>query len=184
MAKKRGKRGANSYLNDFHLNVSGEYVYEGELYALEDKPQHAAKKKKFWVLTALLTAVSVAGGCLPAPGMRNCFYVILPYLGELTCSLLVAWAAVRLGTNWSAVREYVYKRSVPVLPRRAAAAAVFAALGAAAEIVFLAVAAEERHLPWGAVYLLLKAVGFFAAWEIRRFFLASNWGKVSDDSVC
>ena len=118
MAKKRGKRGANSYLNDFHLNVSGEYVYEGELYALEDKPQHAAKKKKFWVLTALLTAVSVAGGCLPAPGMSNCFYVILPYLGELTCSLLVAWAAVRLGTNWSAVREYVYERSVPVLPRR------------------------------------------------------------------
>lgn len=183
MAKKRGKRGANSYLNDFHLNVSGEYVYEGELYALEDKPQHAAKKKKFWVLTALLTAVSVAGGCLPAPGMSNCFYVILPYLGELTCSLLVAWAAVRLGTNWSAVREYVYERSVPVLPRRAAAAAVFAALGAVAEIVFLAVAAEERHLPWGAVYLLLKAVVVFAAWEIRRLFLASNWGKVSDDSV-
>ena len=176
MGKKRGKRGANSYLNDFHLNVSGEYVYEGELYALEDKPQHAAKKKKFWVLTALLTAVSVAGGCLPAPGMRNCFYVILPYLG-------VAWAAVRLGTNWSAVREYVYERSVPVLPRRAAAAAVFAALGAVAEIVFLAVAAEERHLPWGAVYLLLKAVGVFAAWEIRRLFLASNWGKVSDDSI-
>ena len=112
MAKKRGKRGANSYLNDFHLNVSGEYVYEGELYALEDKPQHAAKKKKFWVLTALLTAVSVAGGCLPAPGMRNCFYVILPYLGELTCSLLVAWAAVRLGTNWSAVREYRYELSL------------------------------------------------------------------------
>ena len=183
MAKKRGKRGANSYLNDFHLNVSGEYVYEGELYALEDKPQHAAKKKKFWVLTALLTAVSVAGGCLPAPGMSNCFYVILPYLGELTCSLLVAWVAVRLGTNCSAVREYVYERSVPVLPRRAAAAAVFAALGAVAEIVFLAVAAEERHLPWGAVYLLLKAVGVFAAGEIRRLFLASNWGKVSHDSV-
>ena len=136
------------------------------------------------MLTALLTAVSIAGGCLPAPGMSHCFYVILPYLGELTCSLLVAWAAVRLGTNWSAVREYVYERSVPVLPRRAAAAAIFAALGAAAEIVFLAVAAEERHLLWGAVYLLLKAVGFFAAWEIRRFFLASNWGKVSDDSVC
>ena len=62
MGKKRGKRGTNSYLNDFHPNLSGEYVYEGELYALEDKAQHAAKKKKFWVLTALLTAVSVAGG--------------------------------------------------------------------------------------------------------------------------
>ena len=54
MGKKRGKRGTNSYLNDFHPNLSGEYVYEGELYALEDKSQHAAKKKKFWVLTALL----------------------------------------------------------------------------------------------------------------------------------
>ena len=37
MGKKRGKRGTNSYLNDFHLNVSGEYVYEGGRYALEDK---------------------------------------------------------------------------------------------------------------------------------------------------
>ena len=34
MAKKRGKRGENSYLNDFHPNLAGEYIYDGALYAL------------------------------------------------------------------------------------------------------------------------------------------------------
>ena len=33
MEKKRRKRGENSYLNDFHPNLAGEYIYSGTLYA-------------------------------------------------------------------------------------------------------------------------------------------------------
>ncbi len=119
MEKKRRKRGENSYLNDFHPNLAGEYIYDGTLYACQaDAAAIRTAQRRIWAAGALLALLAVAGGCIPAPGMQNHFYVILPYLGELIAALTVGWALVKLGRDWTAVREYVYERTVPALPRR------------------------------------------------------------------
>ena len=60
--------------------------------------------------------------------MQNCFYVLLPYLGEFLGAASVIWALAKLGMDWSAVREYNYKKSVAVLPVRTAVTAVFSLL--------------------------------------------------------
>ena len=55
MAKKRGKRGENSYLNDFHPNLAGEYIYDGALYACQSDPVTQKKsRRRLWGCTALL----------------------------------------------------------------------------------------------------------------------------------
>ena len=128
MEKKRRKRGENSYLNDFHLNLAGEYIYDGELYACQADPDtQKMQKRKLWVYTALMLLTVLASGSIPAPGMLGSSYVILPFLGELIAIFSVVWAVCKLGRDWNAVREYVYERTVPALPGRALCVAAFAA---------------------------------------------------------
>ena len=83
MGEQHKKHSRREHLNDFHLNVAGEYVYDGALYACQssEEKQHRIKRA-VWGMVAILIVAVIAGGCIPAPGMQNCFYVLLPYLGE------------------------------------------------------------------------------------------------------
>ena len=83
MGEQHKKHSRREHLNDFHLNVAGEYVYDGALYACQsDDAKQRRLKRAVWGMAAILIVAVIAGGCIPAPGMQNCFYVLLPYLGE------------------------------------------------------------------------------------------------------
>ena len=179
MAKKRGKRGENSYLNDFHPNLAGEYIYDGALYACQSDPDTQKKsRRKLWGCTALLLLAALLSGSIPAPWMQNCFYVILPFLGELIAAVSVVWAVVKLGRDWSAVREYVYERTVPALPGRALCAAVFAAAGILCELLYLALSGHGGQLFSALLFVMLKVLSLICALTIRRELNEQNWAKV------
>ena len=111
MGEQHKKHNRREHLNDFHLNVAGEYVYDGALYACRnDDAKQRRSKRAVWGMAAILIVAVIAGGCIPAPGMQNCFYVLLPYLGEFLGAASVIWALAKLGTDWSAVREYNYQK--------------------------------------------------------------------------
>ena len=98
MGEQHKKHSRREHLNDFHLNVAGEYVYDGALYACQnDDAKQRRSKRAVWGMAAILTVVVAAGGCIPAPGMQNCFYVLLPYLGEFLGAASVIWALAKLG---------------------------------------------------------------------------------------
>lgn len=79
MGEQHKKHNRREHLNDFHLNVAGEYVYDGALYACQsDDTKQRRSKRAVWGMAAILTVAVAAGGCIPAPGMQNCFYVLLP----------------------------------------------------------------------------------------------------------
>ena len=89
------KRG---YLSYFVKNAAGEYIYRGKLYSLDGE--------KYGPFTASVAALSlgaflscVASGCITAPGMTGCFYVIIPFVLEIGACVSVLWAAVRLACN-------------------------------------------------------------------------------------
>ena len=111
MGEQHKKHSRREHLNDFHLNVAGEYVYGGALYACQssEEKQHRIKRA-VWGMAAILIVAVIAGGCIPAPGMQNCFYVLLPYLGEFLGAASVIWALAKLGMDWGTVREYNYKK--------------------------------------------------------------------------
>lgn len=180
MEKKRPKRGKNSYLNDFHVNLAGEYIYEGEVYACAGgEAEVKALRLRLWAYAAVIAAASVISGCISAPGMQNCFYVMLPYIGEFCAAASVVWALVRMGTDWKSIRAYVYERTVPALPRRAMAAACFAAAGFAAETVFLVLSGSGGQVGAAALFLLLRAAAFASGMLMRRQFRGANWGKAA-----
>lgn len=179
MEKRRPKRGKNSYLNDFHLNLAGEYIYEGECYAC--RMAEAERKKlrlRLWALAALSTLSATAGGFIPAPGMQNCFYVLLPYVGELIGSVSVVWAFAKLGSNWESVREYTYERTVTVLPQRTALVMFFAALDLVGECVFLLRSGSGGRGGFAVLFCLLKLLSFLSALTIHRAIRRTTWDKI------
>lgn len=179
MAKKRGKRGENSYLNDFHPNLAGEYIYDGALYACQSDPDTQKKsRRRLWGCTALLLLAALLSGSIPAPGMQNCFYVILPFLGELIAIFSVVWAVCKLGRDWNAVREYVYERTVPALPGRALCVAAFAAAGILCELLYVILSGHGGQLFYAFLFVILKVISLICALTIRRKLKSLNWAKV------
>ena len=46
MDEKHKKRGRRSHLNDFHLNVAGEYVYDGSFFACRSSEESLRGSKR------------------------------------------------------------------------------------------------------------------------------------------
>ena len=175
MGEQHKKHSRREHLNDFHLNVAGEYVYDGALYACQsDDTKQRRSKRAVWGMAAILTVAVAAGGCIPAPGMQNCFYVLLPYLGEF----LVIWALAKLGTDWSTVREYNYKKSVAVLPVRTAVTAVFSLLGIVCELIFFFVNDHAGQTFFALLYVLLKLIALLSVLVLRAEIMQAEWGEL------
>ena len=172
MGEQHKKHSRREHLNDFHLNIAGEYVYDGALYACQNDDAKQRRSKRAG-MAAILTVAVAAGGCIPAPGMQNCFYVLLPYLGEFLAAGSVIWALVKLGMDWSAVREYNYKKSVAVLPVRTAVTAVFSLLGVVCELIFFFV---NDHA--GQTFFALKLIALLSVLVLRAEIMQAEWDKL------
>lgn len=175
MADKRNfsKRG---YLSYFVKNAAGEYIYTGKLYSLEGK--------KYGEFTAYLSVFSVfalissiVSGVIPVPGMLNSFYVIIPYILEISLTLSVVWAAARFIANKKPLREYVYDATVKALPVRALFAAIFSLAGIISETVFIILnGTGEKTLLCVCLYLLKAAVAV-SMFLLRRYVNKTVWIK-------
>lgn len=179
MGEQHKKHNRREHLNDFHLNIAGEYVYDGALYACQsDDAKQRRLKRAVWGMAAILTVAVIAGGCIPAPGMQNCFYVLLPYLGEFLGAVSVIWALAKLGTDWSTVREYNYKKSVAVLPVRTAVTAVFSLLGIVCELIFFFVNDHAGQTFFALLYVLLKLIALLSVLVLRAEIMQAEWGEL------
>ena len=90
-----------------------------------------------WLLAGAGFVSVVLAGCVNVPGMRNCVYVIIPYVITFGLGLSCVWAMFRLtGEREGKVKEYIYDAAVVKLPLRAAASAAFSALTFVLNIVF------------------------------------------------
>ena len=139
MAKERKLRGMAKRASYFVSTASGEYVYQGPLYAARPSGRITLKQASIlrWVMGLLILGLAVADGCLPIPEMNGVFYVLLPYVAGLICAAMLLWAVCRMGRGDEALREYVYESTARALPVRTAASAICSALTLLGEVVFL-----------------------------------------------
>ena len=97
MAQEKKRRGRRAHLDDFQKTATGDYIYTGQLHPF--KPGAFTRRQallRLWLAAAGLAAVLVAAGCIPVAGMRNTFYVILPYAASLLAAASVVWLMCRL----------------------------------------------------------------------------------------
>lgn len=175
MANGKKRRGRRDHLNDFYRDVSGNYVYTGICYVCTAPQERGTLLRRLWLLTAVLAAAVVTGGCITAPGVGRCFYVLLPYAAEVGLTGSVVWAMTRWQAREYPMREYVYRATVRALPGRCLAEAILAAAGFAGECVYLLVSGSGGRGLYAVIYLLLKVVSLGAALFARHLVLSSRW---------
>ena len=177
-----GKKGGRSYLNDFQRNVAGDYIYAGDLYACGASREEIKQQKQFLgLLIFLLAAAVIAGGCINAPGLHNAFYLIIPLGCEIGATGSVTSAVLRFLSGEPPLREYIYKRSVEALPRRALFETAFAGIGLLCETVYCII--NKRFVPMTAVYLILKAVSIVICFLIRKNAVKYPWTKTENHNL-
>ena len=115
--KKKKQAGRRAYLNDFHRDLTGAYIYDGSHFHFAGDGWKQALLR-LWALGIVLVVLVLAGG-FSGETMAHCVFQILPYLMEVGAVGSVVWALVRLTSGGETLRAYVYKATVQALPGRA-----------------------------------------------------------------
>lgn len=180
MEKKKKLRGRAKRASYFVQTASGEYVYQGPLYAARPRgrlrPQTALSLR--WAMGLVSAALWVMNGFLPVHGMLRTWYVLLPYAAGLVCGVTQLWAVGKMGIREKPLREYVYE-SAAALPARSAAAAACSLLTAIGEGVSLAVEGLGGGTAAAAVIFLLSQ-GVIAVLSVFWFLMEKgfDWEKL------
>ncbi|MBQ7688476.1 MAG: hypothetical protein IJT27_04585 [Clostridia bacterium] len=168
--KKSGRR---AYLKEYKRSVDGGYVYTGERYA----PAGDGKRSIFslCVMTAVLLAAVLIGGCVNVTGMRNTFYVILPYIGEAAALFALCWQLVRLVSGGKNVKAYVLNAVKRHLPTASLLVSVFAAAVMLAHTVFLFLDGLNDPVISCVLFYGMHAASLALGLFIRKLFLSLEW---------
>lgn len=181
MTKEKKKRGRAARVEHIGRDASGKYVYQGGFYAYQK-----GGKRTFGQAMSLLLALSgaaviaaVACGCFTAPGMKNCFYVLLPYAGGLLGSVSLLWAVCRIIYWGDPLREYVYNATVLKISARGIITAAFTACTLAGEVCFLAQRGTEgAGVGKTILFICLQSLILADALVLRRLVSGLPWEKI------
>lgn len=177
MAKGKKRRGRRAYLEDFQKTASGEYVYTGTLHHYPDggRFSRAQALARLWAAAAAMAALALLGGFLPAAGMQNTFYVILPWAAGLVSVGSVVWLMCRLTAGGNPLRDYVHAATVGRFGVRGGAVTACAALTAAGELLCLALQGAGGSLAASLVFLASQGLLFAAGLWWLRFTRRLEW---------
>ncbi|MGM9521395.1 MAG: hypothetical protein ACI3VB_02835 [Oscillospiraceae bacterium] len=175
---EKKRRGRRAYLDDFVKNAAGEYVYTGAHYSLSGGK--AAFKKAAALIcaaSAVIAGLIIACGCIPAAGMDNCFYVIIPYAAGLISAGSVVWAACRLASGGNPMREYVYEATVLKLPLRCTVIFAFSILTFLCDVLFLILNGFDGKMTATIIFLAFELASGAASMWLKAYILGLSWSK-------
>ena len=151
-AKKKKQAGRRAYLNDFHRDLTGAYIYDGSHFHFAGDGWKQALLR-LWTLGIVLVVLVLAGG-FSGETMAHCVFQILPYLLEVGAVGSVVWALVRLTSGGEMC------------------AAGAGMLGTALCMIVHGTAGRLAGL---LLCLLLKAALLAGAWLLRRYVQTLPW---------
>lgn len=147
------RKSKKSALEQYQVNAGGEYVYTGAYISWEKGGKERKKTLiKLWGLSLAMTVGAIGAGCVPAPGLQDTFYVLLPLMVEIILAVSCLWGLGQLTAGGENLKEYVFTGTVEKLPGRYTAVVVFAAAAALLELLYLLLHGEFSMLMllfWG-----------------------------------
>lgn len=123
-----------AHLDQHVKDVSGDYHYIGDWYVLSGGRRKLAPFALWCVLAA---AGVILAGCVNFPGLKNIWYVILPYLGTVAMLFGLGLQAVRLISGGGRLKTFDFERTHEKVVPFAGALVIFAVLTAALGGVYL-----------------------------------------------
>ena len=178
MAGKGGKKERREErLRDITQDSSGRMVYTGELWHIADSggPGSALRQRMLLIAGLGVLALIVLGsGCIDAKNAMGAFYVVLPYIGEVSALFGLAWNAVKL-IRAGEVRTYTLEHAKPRIPGACRMLTVFAAAGLVLSTLYLMLNGIGDSPADGIAYLLLKLAAAVIAEWYGRLFITTGW---------
>jgi len=175
--KKRKKfKNPKEYLNDFVLNDDGGYSYTGRRYTVD---RHYAfygdVYRKLLIGAIIMAACSVGSGMIDAAGATGAFYVIIPFIGEISALFAMFWNIVKLMSQGEVVKEYAFKKTNLWIPGGAAVLMFFALTGLVMSTVYIITHGFEDKVFKCFLYLALKTVIAFLAFAYKKYYNTIQW---------
>ncbi len=178
MAGKGGKKERReARLKDIMQDVSGNVVYTGDLWRISG-PDSRRQKSMLAAGLIVLLVIVVGSGCIDAKNAMGAFYVVLPYIGEVSALFGLAWNAIKLIYPSKGVRTYVLEHAKPRIPGTCRILTVFAAAGLILSALYMIRNGAGESTADGIAYLLLKAAAAALGEWYRRCFLCIEWETV------
>lgn len=132
------RKSRKTALEHYQRNAGGEYIYTGDYMAyVEEGKTRKRAMTELWTVGAGIGILTVACGCIPAPGTQNTFYVLIPLMISILTAIACLWTLIQITGGGDPMKEYVYRESVQKMQGRFTGAACFAGLTALAELVYL-----------------------------------------------
>lgn len=179
MHEQRKHPSRRDYLNDFHPTADGNFVYSGS--HLTWSSTGLSRRRAligFWFL-ALIQAIGViVCGSIPAPGMLNCAWVILPYAAAAASAFLLILALIRLTFGGDPLREYIHRKTVRRFPIFTGACIGFCVLSILTEMLYRMLYGWEDHKAYAAVYLVGQVLQVLCALLWRKLNGRVRWQTV------
>lgn len=178
MAGKGGKKERREEkLRDITQDASGKMVYTGELWHIGDSggPGSALRQRMLLIAgLAALALIVLGSGCIDAKNAMGAFYVVLPYIGEVSALFGLAWNAVKLIRSGE-VRTYVLEHAKPRIKGACRVLTVFAATGSLLSAFYLVLHGAGESPADSMAYILLKIAAAVISEWYRRCFLSTEW---------
>lgn len=182
MAGKGGrKERREERLREITQDSSGKVVYTEELWRIADSggPGSALRQRMLLIAGLGTLALIVLGsGCIDAKNAMGAFYVVLPFIGEVSALFGLAWNAVKVIRSGEGIRTYVLEHAKPRIPGACRILTVFAAAGFLLSVLYIVLNGMGEKPADGAAYLLLKLAAAVIAEWYRRLFLSTEWEAV------
>lgn len=175
MAGKGGKKERReARLRDIMQDAAGNVVYTGELWRISG-PDARRQKTMLAAGLAALMVIVIGSGCIDAKNAMGAFYVVLPFIGEVSALFGLAWNVVKLIYPSEGVRTYVLEHARPRIPGACRFLTAFAAAGLILSAIYMVRNGAGDDPADGIAYLLLKAAAAALAEWYRRCFLSLEW---------
>ena len=150
----------------------GTYQYTGESFRLKTSMTTLVI---CCILTFLLVVIS---GTLDTAAAFGAFYVILPYVGEVSALFMLVWNSVRLFYNKDNMRGYILDHVRSRIPGAATVLSLCAMLGMVCSMFYLFRYGSGGRLTASILYLICKGAAAFLAMGCRKAFRNLEWEKV------
>ena len=176
--QKRKKHGRAARAELYVPQAGGGYRYTGKYYDFPEGQRFTSKRltQLRTGLAALTLLLTLGSGLLNSPGMRNTFYVILPFMGSFICGIAMAWSAGRAMYHGVPLKEYVYEATIVRLRGLTLFQLFFAVLAAAGEIVFL-ILSEEKDLALSLLFAALQLLAGASSLTLKLIERQCRWEK-------
>ncbi|MDY3919343.1 MAG: hypothetical protein SOZ59_10130 [Candidatus Limivivens sp.] len=175
---QKEKRDRRAHLKDFEKDASGKYVYKGAMYGYQGSSEARRRTTgKLWTLSIAALCAIVLCGCIPAPGMNDCTYILLPYMIELVAACYFCWKLGRLTIAGDPLREYVYEDLTEKIPMGMVITALGSGAGFAGELVYLIQNGTNGKTGTAVLFLILEAAACAACVLGKTLFSKMKWAQ-------